>query len=112
MIHPKLVQKLPIDLIAYEKRTFFEFSLCLSRACLGKRIVFIYIWLKKHAFLTGSRFVKVRVAHSRARGATEEMINRRKVSRLGDFIGVKFGAVLRLDPNRPQLDRAHQLVRE
>eukprot|EP01046_Picozoa_sp_COSAG06_P002996 COSAG06_NODE_112_length_23474_cov_81.804458_10_plen_187_part_00 len=29
-----------------EKRTFFEFSLCLSRACLGKMFVFIYKWLK------------------------------------------------------------------
>jgi ABC-type multidrug transport system fused ATPase/permease subunit len=26
--------------------SFFEFSLCLSRACLGKMIVFIYKWLK------------------------------------------------------------------
>ena len=26
---------------------FFEFSLCLSRACLGKMINFIYKWLKK-----------------------------------------------------------------
>ena len=25
---------------------FFEFSLCLSRACLGKMIVFIYKWRK------------------------------------------------------------------
>ena len=31
---------------------FFEFSLCLSRACLGKKIVFIYKWLKKYVFLT------------------------------------------------------------
>jgi hypothetical protein len=29
------------------KTSFFEFSLCLSRACLGKMIVFIYKWLKK-----------------------------------------------------------------
>jgi hypothetical protein len=27
-----------------EKRSFFEFSLCLSRACLGKMFVFIYKW--------------------------------------------------------------------
>jgi hypothetical protein len=26
--------------------SFFEVSLCLSRACLGKMIVFIYKWLK------------------------------------------------------------------
>eukprot|EP01046_Picozoa_sp_COSAG06_P044261 COSAG06_NODE_5935_length_3200_cov_10.149952_3_plen_75_part_00 len=33
---------------------FFEFSLCLSRACLGKMITFIYQWLKKdrRRFLT------------------------------------------------------------
>jgi len=30
--------------------SFFEFSLCLSRACLGKMIVFIYKWLKKVVF--------------------------------------------------------------
>jgi hypothetical protein len=29
---------------------FFQFSLCLSRACLGKIIVFIYKWLKKWHF--------------------------------------------------------------
>jgi hypothetical protein len=30
--------------------SFFEFSLCLSRACLGKMIVFIYKWLKNAGF--------------------------------------------------------------
>jgi hypothetical protein len=30
--------------------SFFEFSLCLSRACLGKMIVFIYKWLKMPFF--------------------------------------------------------------
>jgi hypothetical protein len=29
---------------------FVEFSLCLSRACLGKMIVFIYKWLKNTVF--------------------------------------------------------------
>jgi hypothetical protein len=29
---------------------FFEFSLCLSRACLGKMTVFIYQWRKKWSF--------------------------------------------------------------
>jgi hypothetical protein len=33
--------------------SFFEFSLCLSRACLGKMIVFIYKWLKKCRFSQG-----------------------------------------------------------
>jgi hypothetical protein len=28
----------------------FEFSLCLSRACLGKKIVFIYNWRKEWRF--------------------------------------------------------------
>jgi hypothetical protein len=36
-----------------ENGTFFEFSLCLSRACLGKMLIFIYKWLKKCRFLTG-----------------------------------------------------------
>ena len=41
-----------IQRVLYGKRhLFFEFSLCLSRACLGKMIVFIYKWLKM-AFLT------------------------------------------------------------
>jgi hypothetical protein len=33
---------------------FFEFSLCLSRACLGKMMHFIYKWRKKWLFCTGS----------------------------------------------------------
>eukprot|EP01046_Picozoa_sp_COSAG06_P019227 COSAG06_NODE_1364_length_9696_cov_14.104929_7_plen_92_part_00 len=33
--------------ILRENGTFFEFSLCLSRACLGKIIIFIYKWRKK-----------------------------------------------------------------
>eukprot|EP01046_Picozoa_sp_COSAG06_P000243 COSAG06_NODE_7_length_38054_cov_37.302569_5_plen_211_part_00 len=28
------------------KRAFFEFSLCLSRACLGKKMTFVYKWRK------------------------------------------------------------------
>jgi hypothetical protein len=35
------------------KRAFLEFSLRLSRACLGKKITFIYKWRKKPVFLTG-----------------------------------------------------------
>jgi hypothetical protein len=31
---------------------FFEFFLCLSRACLGKMFIFIYKWLKKDRFVT------------------------------------------------------------
>jgi hypothetical protein len=38
-----------------ENGTFFEFSLCLSRACLGKIIHFIYKWLKKCRLLTWER---------------------------------------------------------
>ena len=30
--------------------SFFEFSLCLSRACLGKMIVSRYKWLKNAVF--------------------------------------------------------------
>ena len=32
------------------KRAFFEFSLCLSRACLGQMFVYIYKWLKIAVF--------------------------------------------------------------
>eukprot|EP01046_Picozoa_sp_COSAG06_P049376 COSAG06_NODE_7589_length_2449_cov_18.841769_2_plen_191_part_00 len=35
-----------------ENGTFFEFSLCLSRACLGKIMHSIYKWRKKCRFLT------------------------------------------------------------
>ena len=37
-----------------ENGTFVEFSLCLSRACLGKIMHFIYKWRKKCRFLTGT----------------------------------------------------------
>ena len=40
---------------AARKRHFFELSLCLSRACLGKIMHFIYKWLKKCRFLTWRR---------------------------------------------------------
>jgi hypothetical protein len=33
--------------------SFFEFSLCLSRACLGKMIIYIYKWLKNAVFRRG-----------------------------------------------------------
>jgi hypothetical protein len=32
------------------KQSVFEFSLCLSRACLGKQIAFMYIWQKETVF--------------------------------------------------------------
>jgi hypothetical protein len=32
-----------------ENGIFFEFSLCLSRACLGKTIVLMYKWHRKNA---------------------------------------------------------------
>ena len=39
--------------LASRKRAFFEFSLCLSRACLGKNMtIYIHKWLKKPRFLT------------------------------------------------------------
>jgi hypothetical protein len=37
-----------------ETPLFFEFSLCLSRACLGKIIIFIYKWRKNTRFLTSA----------------------------------------------------------
>jgi hypothetical protein len=35
-----------LDLWSWVCTSFFEFSLCLSRACLGKTIHFIYKWRK------------------------------------------------------------------
>ena len=35
---------------ARKTASFFEFSLCLSRACLGKMIVFIHKWLNNAVF--------------------------------------------------------------
>jgi hypothetical protein len=44
------------DLSPYEcacrNASFFEVSLCLSRACLGKMIVYMYNWRKKPRFPT------------------------------------------------------------
>jgi hypothetical protein len=37
-------------LLLRQNGLFLEFSLCLSRACLGKIIIFIYKWLKKPVF--------------------------------------------------------------
>ena len=44
----------------------FEFSLCLSRACLGNMYVFIYNWLKKDRFcsLLGCLALLPRVKHT------------------------------------------------
>ena len=42
----RLCPKAPPEKMA----AFFEFSLCLSRACLGKKIALIYKWLKTTAF--------------------------------------------------------------
>jgi hypothetical protein len=39
-----------LDLWSWVCTSFFEFSLCLSRACLGKTIHFIYKWRKKWRF--------------------------------------------------------------
>jgi hypothetical protein len=36
-----------MGLCGAENTSFVEFSLLLSRACLGKMIVFLYKWLKK-----------------------------------------------------------------
>jgi hypothetical protein len=38
---------------ASTKRSLFEFSLCLSRACLGKMSIFIYKCSKKDRFRVG-----------------------------------------------------------
>jgi hypothetical protein len=45
------------DAVAVRKTaSFFEFSLCLSRACLGKMIVLIYKWLKNAVFFPQAVF--------------------------------------------------------
>ena len=43
-----------------ENGTCFEFSLCSSRACLGKIMLFIYKWRKKCRFLTSERMIFAR----------------------------------------------------
>jgi hypothetical protein len=40
-----------VDVLLRENGTFFEFSLCSSRACLGQMLIFIYKWRKKCRFL-------------------------------------------------------------
>ena len=40
----------PLEELVRKTASFFEFSPCLSRACLGKMIVFIYKWLKNAVF--------------------------------------------------------------
>jgi hypothetical protein len=50
-----MLGSLPIDpasqiLLVRKTASFFEFFLCLSRACLGKMIVLIYKWLKNAVF--------------------------------------------------------------
>ena len=39
------VAHIPVGKVLSENGLFFEFSLWLSRACLGKKIVFMYKWL-------------------------------------------------------------------
>jgi hypothetical protein len=43
---PEAGLDVPVSCQAARKRAFFEFSLCLSRACLGKKMTFICKWLK------------------------------------------------------------------
>jgi hypothetical protein len=49
---PQRLYGLGTRMLLRENGTFFEFSLCLSRACLGKIMHFIYKWRKKRRFLT------------------------------------------------------------
>ena len=44
------------------KQSVFEYSLCLSRACLGKKIAFIYIYGKRDRFLTGALRSSISIA--------------------------------------------------
>jgi hypothetical protein len=52
-----------------ENGIFFEFSLCLSRACLGKMIDFIYKLLKNAVFSQGPRFACIDQAFKAANGS-------------------------------------------
>ena len=58
---------------ACRNTSFFEFSLCLSRACLGRNIAFIYKWLEKTVFSPLSRALKSNaVAPARAANVPAE----------------------------------------
>jgi hypothetical protein len=46
----ELQRRLRIQQPCTKRRSHFEFSLCLSRACLGKMFVFISKWRKKWRF--------------------------------------------------------------
>jgi hypothetical protein len=48
-------RRLRLRWLVRKTASFFEFSLCLSRACLGKMIVFIYKWRKNAVFRRGRR---------------------------------------------------------
>jgi hypothetical protein len=47
--------KSPRDVGPCRSASFFEFYPCLSRACLGKMVVFIHKWRKRTRFLTDSQ---------------------------------------------------------
>ena len=77
--------------------SFFEFSLCLSRACLGKIIVFIYKWRKKTVLspVSSRRFSRLRrlppvPASQPARGSYSLVWLRRGVPQLR-WSGACFG---------------------
>ena len=53
-------QSTALTSICDKTASFFEFSLCLSRACLGEMFVFIYKWRKKCRFLTSERMIFAR----------------------------------------------------
>jgi hypothetical protein len=55
---------------------FFEFSLCLSRACLGKKITFIYKWRKKPC-VPSPHLIKPHLCHVMpcSRGTGDGQIN-------------------------------------
>jgi hypothetical protein len=60
----------------HENATFLEFFLCLSRACLGKIMHFIYIWRKKCRFLMHCtlHIVHMQASASCARRAMEVLV--------------------------------------
>ena len=55
----KIESKLPGTLLPCRNASCYEFSLCLSRACLGKMIIFMYKAQKDSRFLTMLNALKI-----------------------------------------------------
>jgi hypothetical protein len=67
---------------------FFEFSLCLSRACLGKKMHFIYKWRKKWRFSHSSIFSWYLRTQRRREGGRGRQEDHSRVSPKSNFSAV------------------------